>query len=223
MFVLRLLLLPWGDHRDGMLFSQICKDKFFTTHQTACSFSACSTEYSWVLQLWAYVEKGLKEFDGDSNRCRQGEEQTGLQEAAGAQAYRGYTCSYCPFFLINELTVAANLWSQAAVAATQSTQLLLGSRELPAAPGKEPPNQEKALFHKFCKQISCSYTDEAFQHYLCTYLIYITEKHQKTVSNFLLTDKHLQQQFYRWCLLVKVTPPPLYTQLNNWKLNPKKH
>lgn len=114
-----MFVLPWGDHRGRMLSSQICKDNFFTT-QTAWFFSACSTEHSWVLQLWAYVEKGLKEIDGDSNRCRQGEEQAGLQDIVGAHAYRVYTYC-CPFFLINVLSGAASLWSQAAVAATQST------------------------------------------------------------------------------------------------------
>lgn len=61
-----------------------------------------------------------------------------------------------------------------------------------AAPRKEPPNQAKALFHKPYEQTSSSYTDEAFQHYLYAYLTDITEMHQKTVSNFLLADKHLQ-------------------------------
>lgn len=55
--ILALLCLPWGNHWDRLLFSQICKDKFFITHQTACSFSACSTEYSWAPQLWACSRK----------------------------------------------------------------------------------------------------------------------------------------------------------------------
>lgn len=36
--------------------------------------------------------------------------------------------------------------------ATHSTQLLLGSSELPASPRKEPPNKAKALFHKPCER-----------------------------------------------------------------------
>lgn len=78
-----------------------------------------------MLQLSAYVEKELKKFDGDSNKCKQGEEQAGIQDIAGSQVCRAYTYC-CPFFLISVLGVAANLWSQAAVAAAHSTQLPLG-------------------------------------------------------------------------------------------------
>lgn len=90
------------------------------------------------------VGKGLKEFDSDGNGHTQEEERAGLEDFVGAQASRGYTSSCCPFFLINVLGVAANLWSQAAVAAAHCTQLLLGSSELLAAPRKECPTCSKS-------------------------------------------------------------------------------
>lgn len=111
--------------------------------------------------------KGMKEFDSDGNGHTQEEEWAGLQDFVGAQAQRGYSSSCCPFSLINVLGVAANLWSQAAVAAPHCTQLLLGSSKLPAAPRKEPPTCGKStlLYTLRAKQVSnCSYMDNTFQH-----------------------------------------------------------
>lgn len=57
------------------------------------------------------VGKGLKEFNSDVNGHTQEEEWAALQHFTGAQAYRGYTSSCCPFFLITMLGVAAKSWS----------------------------------------------------------------------------------------------------------------